>query len=191
MRVFLLCAAISTCCCALCDGEVIVEGSSSGSVSERCGLGLVYGNTFSPNDEIQFAHILGFAQFRHDVIWPYFAPEALRFKTECCAGVTTIPKTRFMASAGLVLLYYIGDFGRSRFRPYIESGCHIIYSDFQVPGQGLRFNFNPQGGVGAEFQVTEKHWFYLSFRIQHISNASLYPENAGIDSVAITVGRLF
>jgi len=96
-----------------------------------------------------------------------------------------------MASAGLVVLYYLGDFGGTCFRPYIEGGCHIMYSDFQVPGQGLRFNFNPQGGIGAEFRVAEEQWFYLGFRIQHISNGSLRPENTGIDSVAITVGRLF
>ncbi|MBN2207727.1 MAG: acyloxyacyl hydrolase [Candidatus Coatesbacteria bacterium] len=158
---------------------------------ERYGLGVLYGNTHRPNDEIRFALLSGFAQFTHDAIWPYSAPDALHFKAECSAGATTAPWTRCIASAGLILQYYLVDLGDGRVRPYIEGGCHIIYGDFQVPGQGLRFNFNPQGGIGAEFDIAKGQTFYLAFRLQHISNASLYPQNAGIDSASVTLGRLF
>jgi len=191
MRLFLLCVAVILSCACTCKADAQEAESPAKHVPERYGLGVVSGNTYSPNNDIEFALLSGFAQFRHDAIWPYFAPDALHFKVECSAGATTAPRTRSIASAGLILLYYLGDFGDGRVRPYIEGGCHVIYGDFQVPGEGLRVNFNPQGGIGAEFQITENQSFYLGFRIQHISNADMDPENAGINSLSITVGRLF
>ena len=72
-----------------------------------------------------------------------------------------------------------------------EGGIGVIYTDFQVEGQGLRFNFNPQLGIGAEFPRESKKPYFAALRLHHISNAGLDDENRGINSVVFMVGRFF
>ncbi|MBN2418000.1 MAG: acyloxyacyl hydrolase, partial [Deltaproteobacteria bacterium] len=67
----------------------------------------------------------------------------------------------------------------------------IIYTDFQIPGQGLRMNFNPQLGVGTEIKTRFEKTMFMSLRIHHISNAGLDDENSGIDSVIGMFGFYF
>jgi len=160
-------------CVLSCSGDVLEDESRAGHAPERYGLGLVSGITYKPTNDREFIQISGFALLKHDAIWPYYAPESLRLKLECRLGISTHPDVRCMASAGPILLYYFGEFGHGRFRPFAEGGCHIIYTDFQVHGQGLRVNFNPQIGIGAEFDVGPEQSFYLAFGLQHISNARL------------------
>ncbi len=191
MRVSLICMALVLGCVLSCDGEVLEKEAPTGCVPERCGLGIVLVNTYKPGNDIQSVQISGFAVMTPETIWPHISIESLRYKIGCHAGVTTRPRTRCMVSGGLILLYYLGDLGSFHLRPYLEGGCHIIYDDFQVPGQGLRVNFNPQVGIGMEFEVGSEQSFYMAFRLQHISNGSLHPDNAGINSFAVTVGRLF
>ncbi|RMH43391.1 MAG: acyloxyacyl hydrolase, partial [Gammaproteobacteria bacterium] len=74
--------------------------------------------------------------------------------------------------------------------PYIEGGIGLIYSDFQVAGQGLRFNFNPQLGIGLDRLTGETGWF-ADLRLHHISNGNLHHDNRGINSLALVTGIYF
>ena len=183
--------AVILSCAPSCDGEVLEKEAPTGCVPERYGLGMVFVNTYKPDNDMQALQISGFAMIRPEKVWPHISIESLRYKIGCNAGVTTHPRMRCTVSSGLILLYYLGDFGPSHLRPYLEGGCHVIYDDFQVPGQGLRVNLNPQAGIGMEFDVGLEQSFYMAFRLQHISNGRLHPDNAGINSFAVTVGRLF
>jgi lipid A 3-O-deacylase len=78
-----------------------------------------------------------------------------------------------------------------RLNPYVEGGIGVIYTDFQVEGQGLRFNFHPQIGIGTEFQLNSGEPFFTAIRLSHISNAGLDHENRGVNSVVFMVGRFF
>jgi len=164
---------------------------ASGNVPEHWGLGLTFGNTYKPTTRTQYIQLSGFALVNPQDIWPHVRLGWLRYKVGCTAGITTRPKVRGMASAGLILLYYISHFADGHFRPYAEFGCHVIYNDFRVPGQGLRVNFCPQGGLGAEFTIGSGPTFYATIKLEHMSNGGLRPQNAGINSVVLTVGRLF
>jgi len=160
-------------------------------IPTRYGMAAVLGDTFDPDDNINFVQIAGFVMWDYDKVWRHWAPEALRFKVECTAGLTTSPKTRGMVSVGMMAPYYLEFISSQRWNPYIEGGLGVIYTDFQVDGQGSRFNFYPQIGIGTEFKVDSGPPFFGAVRISHISNAGLHDDNRGMNSVILMLGRFF
>ena len=160
-------------------------------IPTRYGIAAVLGNTFDPDDDINFVQLSGFVMYDYDKIWRHWAPEPLRFKVEGTAGLTTTPRTRGMASIGMMALYYLEFISSHRLNPYIEGGIGVIYTGFQVDGQGSRFNFNPQIGIGTEIQVDSGPPFFGAVRLSHISNAGLHDDNRGVNSVLIMIGRFF
>ncbi|MBN1592163.1 MAG: acyloxyacyl hydrolase [Candidatus Coatesbacteria bacterium] len=171
--------------------DALVEDEDTEGVVEQFGLGGMFVNTYKPNNDIQAIQMTAFAQVRPDRIWPEFPLKPLRFKVGCRAGITVHPNRRALVSGGLILLYYLGDFGPCHVRPYVEGGCHVIYTDFQVDDQGLRVNFNPQLALGVQFDVASEQSYFITFGLHHISNARMDTDNAGINSMAISIGRLF
>ena len=88
-------------------------------------------------------------------------------------------------------LYYLDFFSSDRLMPYLEGGIGVVYTDFQVKGQGSRINFNPQIGLGTEFEVDSGPPFFGAVRLSHISNAGLHDDNRGVNSVILMIGRYF
>ena len=161
------------------------------NIPTRYGMAAVVGNTFDPDDDISFVQLSGFIMWDYDKVWRHWAPESLRFKVEGTAGLTTSPKTRGMVSVGMMALYYLEFISNHRLSPYIEGGIGVIYTDFQVDGQGSRFNFNPQIGIGTEIQSDSGPPFFGSVRLSHISNAGLHDDNRGVNSIILMIGRFF
>ena len=160
-------------------------------IPTRYGIAAVLGNTFDPDDDIYFVQLSGFVMWDYDKVWPHRAPDPLRFRVEGTVGATTSPKTRAMVSVGMMALYYLEFLDSPRFNPYLEGGIGVIYTDFQVDGQGSRFNFNPQIGMGTEIKVESGPPFFSAVRLSHISNAGLHDDNRGVNSVIILLGRFF
>jgi hypothetical protein len=168
------------------------EEKSTDEIPTRYGLAGILGHTFDPVSDINFLQISGFIMWDYDRIWHHWAPDPLRWKLEGTAGATTSPNTRAMISIGMMALYYLEPFSTSRLLPYVEGGIGIIYTDFQVEGQGSRFNFNPQIGIGTEFKRADSDKsFFVTIRLSHISNAGLSSENRGVNSYLIMIGRFF
>jgi len=167
------------------------EEGSSAEIPTRYGLGGVLGNTFDPVRDIYFLQMAGFIMWDYDRVWGHWAPEPLRFKVEGTAGVTTSPETRSMVSLEMLALYYLEFLSTSRLFPYLEGGIGVVYTDFQVKGQGLRFNFYPQIGIGTDFKSSSEARYFASFRLTHISNAGLHEENRGVNSFLLMIGRFF
>jgi len=100
-------------------------------------------------------------------------------------GSTVSDPNRLIASAGLLV--------RAQTEParwltlYGLAGIGLIYTDFQVEGQGLDVNFNPQFGIGADFYEN----YYFQIRWHHISNANLHEDNTGINSLVLHAGIYF
>lgn len=157
----------------------------------RYGMALNLGKTFDPVKNIRFVQLTGFAMWDYDKVWHHWAPEPLRFKVEATAGVTTSPKIRTMASVGMLALYYLDFFPGSHFLPFAEGGIGVIYTDFRVKGQGLRFNFNPQIGIGTEYQNDRGPSYFATLRLSHISNGGLDHKNRGVNSLVLMLGRFF
>ena len=171
---------------ALADTE-----ANPGNVPNRYGMTIVTGNSYDPRNDITFVQISGFALFDNEKIFPYKAPEALRFKIEGSLGSMTRPEKRLIVSANIVSLFYINAFATKTFKPYVEGGIGGIYTDYQFEGQGTRFNFNPQLGVGTEINTASGNSFLMAVRLYHISNAGLTKDNRGFNAVTLHVGRFF
>ena len=154
-------------------------------------MAAVWGRTFDPVNNIYFTQLSGFIMWDYDKVWHHWAPDPLRFKVEATAGLTVSPQTRAMVSVGMMALYYLDFVSSERLVPYLEGGIGVVYTDFQVEGQGSRFNFNPQIGIGTEFKVDSGPAFFTALRLSHISNAGLADENRGVNSVVWMLGRFF
>jgi lipid A 3-O-deacylase len=172
-------------------GKVRAEEAVVKNVANRYGMAIAGGNTYTPENDISFILLSGFALFDYEKVWGHKAPDALRFKVESSVGATTRPDRKLMTSANIFALYYLKGLAFKTFRPYIEGGIGIIYTDFQVQGQGLRFNFNPQAGMGTEFTVGSDTTCLVALRLHHISNGGLNHDNTGINSVTLMLGRFF
>jgi lipid A 3-O-deacylase len=157
----------------------------------RYGVSLVSGRSYDPTNNIDFYMVSGFALFDYDRIWRHKAPDTLRFRVEGSIGSAHYNKTRFVSSVNMFATCYLDPFKTHVFKPYVEGGIGIIYTDFQVRGQGLRFNFNPQLGVGTEIKAGNDRTYYLSLRLHHISNGGLDDENRGVNSVMGMFGFYF
>lgn len=174
----------------LSDQSPSVPGlTSEEPVPNRYGLALFFANTYKPVNDIGMVMATGIALLDYEKVWHHKAPEPLRFKVELSAGSATRDKSGFVGSANMFALYYLGR--PTSFRPYVEAGIGVIYTSFRVEGQGLRFNFNPQLGVGTEFSTGDGSTYFAAARLHHISNGGLHHDNRGINSVALQLGRLF
>ena len=172
-------------------GSALSEDNNESDIPTRYGLAAVLGKTFDPVNDIYFTQLSGFIMWDYDKIWHHWAPEPLRFKVEGTAGLTVSPKTRAMVSVGMMALYYLEFISSDRLVPYLEGGIGVVYTDFQVEGQGSRLNFNPQIGIGVEFERDSGPPVFGAVRLSHISNAGLADENRGVNSVILMIGRYF
>jgi len=156
----------------------------------RYGVGLLLGQAYDPQD-IGLAMLQGVLLVDYDRIFPHRAPESLRLKFEGNLGVTTDGRNRLLVSVDMLALNYLPRLAIANWTPYIEAGIGLIYSDFRVEGQGLRFNFNPQAGVGFEYALPKGRALTTALRFHHVSNGNLYRENRGMNSVLLMIGYLF
>ncbi len=174
-----------------CPQTILAEEDNADQVPDRYGLATVVGYNYDPSENIVFGLISGFALYDYDKIWPHAAPEALRFKVEVSAGATLKNEKGAIVSAGFLALYYLDTLTGQDFRPYIEGGIGGIFTQWRVDGQGSKFNFNPQIGLGTEFSIGSGPPFLAALRLHHISNAGLDEDNRGVNSVVFVIGRFF
>jgi hypothetical protein len=157
---------------------------------EECGMAINLGARYDPAPSSGFVQLSLMARYDYEQILPHRAPEPLKFKIEASLGVAADSRQRAFASVNFFALYFLDSLASAKIKPYVEAGAGIIYSDFQVDGQGLRINFNPQAGIGAEFAGFGRRW-YGALRGHHVSNGHLYRANRGMNSLLLQVGRLF
>ena len=174
-----------------CQGSLFAGDAPVSDVPNRYGMSIAGGNSYDPQNDVTFVQISGFALFDHEKIFPHKAPEALRFKVEGSLGSMTRPEKRFIISASIFALYYINMLATKTLKPYVEGGIGGIYMDYRWEGQGARFNFNPQLGIGTEINTESGKPFLMALRLYHVSNAGLNKENRGLNAVTLHIGRFF
>lgn len=163
----------------------------------RTGASLNLGYTYDPGGDIWFSQISFFRLYDYDRVWRHRAPEALRFKVEASMGGSRLENAdiRMNASVNIFALYYLAGTGeegvRSRVRPYVEAGIGGIYTDYRVPGQDYRINFNPQAGVGIEMDTAGGNTVFAAVRLHHLSNGGIGSSNRGQNSVVCLFGTYF
>jgi hypothetical protein len=170
------------------SSQVLADG---GEVATRYSLGSSYGLVYDPGADVDFLLLSAAALYDYERVWHHRAPDPLRFKVEGHVGSTTGTHMRSVASANILALYFLDHFTSAHLRPYLEAGIGVIYTDFQVEGQGLRVNFNPQAGVGMEMDWSGGAPWFAAFRLHHVSNGGLHHDNRGINSAVLQLGRFF
>jgi hypothetical protein len=158
------------------------------TVPTRAGLAVSCGASYDPLG-VGFCLLTGILLLDYDRVWWHEAPETLRFRVEGSLGAITGPETRLMASANMIAHFYYPGTSAGEVRPYLEGGIGVIYTDYQVEGQGLKLNFNPLLVLGLEFGPDPA--LFVEMRIHHISNGGLDEENTGVNSVQLMLGRYF
>jgi len=163
-------------------------------VPPRYTVGVGYVSMFDPSDARDFAMILVSALYDYDAIWPHAAPDPLFFRVEGGLGFSAEGET-LHATGNVFAVYYLDNWfdtsAASAFRPYVEGGIGLIYRNYKVDGQGLRVNFSPQAGVGADIKIDEELTSYISVRLHHASNAGLDSDNRGTNGVMFQMGLYF
>ena len=172
-------------------GDLGAQTDFSPVRKNRFGLSAAIGNTYNPVNDIGFLLLNGFVLFDRERLCGYRIPECLRLKVEGNIGSTITPYKKIMASTNLLVLIYFTESSLKTFRPYVEGGIGAIYTDFQVEGEGLRFNFEPLFGIGTEIKTASGAVYLISSRIQHFSNGSLNRNNVGVDSLCLLFGKIF
>jgi lipid A 3-O-deacylase len=172
-------------------GKEKTEGVASETLPDQYGVSAEYGYAYDPHRNIDFLLARVFAIYDYGTIWHMNRPKALRFKVEGAVGSTLNPSNDLMASANMLALYYPGSLSGRTWRPYLEAGIGVIYTEFRVPGQGLHFNFNPLLGVGCELPQQNGKNPFAAIRLHHLSNAGIDHDNRGVNSVELQIGRYF
>lgn len=67
------------------------------------------------------------------------------------------------------------------FKPFLELGIGVYHTNLSMKDFPNDFNFLSQGGAGFNLFISPKVALQADFRIQHLSNASLYDDNAGLN----------
>lgn len=156
---------------------------------DRTGAGLAWGHSYDPAPTFGFGQLIGVLQYDYDRVWPHRAPEPLFFKLEASLGLAAYQsRERLLASANVLAQYYLTP-KTDRLRPYLEAGIGLIYSDFQVEGQGWRLNFNPQAGLGCDYQGQAGDIYFTNLRLHHLSNGGLHHDNRGVNAFLLQIGR--
>lgn len=75
-----------------------------------------------------------------------------------------------------------------RISVYGDAGVGFALFSEEVPPGGTNFNFAPQIGAGASFELQEGTRLLVGVRWLHLSNARLGADNDGIDTVLVYAG---
>lgn len=173
----------------LAGRPALAQEASEESVPDRYGLGLTIGHTVDPVGDINFLMLTASALFDYEKVWHHPAPRDLRFKVEASLGGSFTPTCNLMASAEMLALFFLEPISSPTFKPYLEGGIGLIYTQHRVKDQGLHVNLNPQIGFGAEFTLDSGATYFTSLRWHHISNGGVDHENRGVNSIVWVIGR--
>ena len=192
MRFFFLLVFLVILPPALCTGGGIKAPETAGEEeAPRYAAALMQGVSYTPDNDVRFTMASFSALFDYEDVFLHKAPETLKFKVEVSAGASTEPSGKFTGSVNMFAVNYLAPLSRPGVRVFCEGGIGLIYQDFRVEGQGLRYNFNPQVGIGAEFERPCGKDLFSILRLHHVSNADLHEDNTGINSVVLVFGRYF
>lgn len=70
---------------------------------------------------------------------------------------------------------------------YVDGGAGMLLTTDEVPRGGSKFNFTPQAGVGASWDIGDNRRLFIGTRWHHISNARIYSNNPGQDHAMVYV----
>lgn len=82
-------------------------------------------------------------------------------------------------------------FGDGAFRPFLEGGEGIVYTDLRKQDFGTRVQFTSQLGAGLEYEFRPGMALGFQARFRHMSNAGMASSNPGVNTLYGLVGLTF
>lgn len=158
---------------------------------ERTAAALSLSSSYDPNFNLSSVAGTVAALYDHGLLWDNSRSGNTVFKLEATAGSMVRPDIRLLTSLNLLAMYYPPLPVSGRYRPYLEAGIGVIYSDYRVDGQAYRLLFNPQLGIGSDLAAADGEKFFLAVRLHHSSNGSINRDNRGTNSLLLQVGKYF
>jgi hypothetical protein len=124
------------------------------------------------------------------VSWNHFFADGLSWNLELNAMYwSQVGDDAWGANLNLMLRWHFLDKGS--WTMFLEGGAGMVMFTDDVPRDGSNFNFTPQLGGGGTFELDGDARLVVGVRWHHISNASLYSDNPGRDSVLVYAGVSF
>lgn len=100
----------------------------------------------------------------------------------------------YVGGATILLRYNIIPEG-SKWSPYVQVGCGIVYNDaYKDKTQkaiGQAIEFTPQGSVGCRYLINENWSIDGEIMLHHISNAGLAERNNGTNALGGFIGLTY
>ncbi|MCH2152071.1 MAG: acyloxyacyl hydrolase [Phycisphaerales bacterium] len=120
----------------------------------------------------------------------YFLIDGFAFAPELNLwGFFQTGENSFGASLDLMFQWHF--LRRDSWSVYGDFGIGLLGTTENVPYDGSQFNFTPQAGFGVTWDIGNNNRWYAGVRWHHISNASLYQNNPGRDSILVYTGINF
>jgi hypothetical protein len=82
---------------------------------------------------------------------------------------------------GLSALFRYNFLTSDCFKPFLQVGIGVYHTNLSMKDFPNDFNFLSQAGVGFNLFISPKVALQANFGVQHLSNASLYEHNAGLN----------
>ena len=127
---------------------------------------------------------------------PWLLPEgSFEIGTEPFVSVITSLKRKSAKGSnefGLalpILTYYFNL--ESNLSPYVTAGLGVMYKDLRGYNLGGKFTFMETAGVGLSYFFNEQIALSGEWRYRHMSNASIYKENSGLNSSIFLAGLTY
>lgn len=143
---------------------------------------LGYGVSVKDSDDTLFSGGVGVSHFIADDLALAFELNGLWFRQE------DLGEDEDVAGANFNVLFQWHFVNRRDWSLFLEGGAGVLVSTGDVPANGSSFNFTPQLGVGATFALSRDVRLLGGVRWHHVSNANLFDDNPGRDSIMGYVG---
>ena len=95
-------------------------------------------------------------------------------------------ETIYGAGGGLVFRLYQREQTRDGF--YVEAGSSLLVHANRFEGNGSNVNFLSEAGIGYKVPHRPMH---VALKVEHISNAGLKSDNAGVNGVSLSLRLTF
>lgn len=103
-----------------------------------------------------------------------FGGAQMNSESESIIGIT--PHIRYHFATGSPLV------------PYLDAGAGVAFTDISTPDLGGTFQFNLQASAGVNYFIRDALAIHLEARYIHVSSASIYNPNNGINTIGAFMG---
>ena len=156
--------------------------------TKQCGINFGYGYPLESSSDLRFASIYPyFRKVMTDPVGQGWLKGNIEGIVE--GAFSYVFKNQNTYSAGVNLLArYNFLLSSEKWRPYIQGGFGILYTNLSLHKFGTSLNFASNAGWGTQYFFNQENSINLELRYFHFSNAGIDSKNSGLDMVNIFVG---